>query len=242
MDERLTLRQLRIKARLDREELADLAGITKSEMIRAEIVNYQPVKRAIAEKILAALRERFEQNPAYASRMIIPEKPEDIKGLLLSKPIKWNELSNKDKTRLILEHVLKWRVFEDFDAYHSKLWEAGEYVEIEFPVAYWHKELEHWCVYSKEEEDTGIFAPLINLDDAWVVVKEMNKPVNHPDWPFPKYAPYIEFIHVLEKIVCSTMFFDLFYCDPDPESDDQHLTGDRICLAALIACGIEIDQ
>jgi len=65
-----------------------------------------------------------------------------------------------------------------------------------------------------------------SLDTAWLVVRQMNEDGHQ----------YARFIDALEAIVGSEMFFDLFYCD----QHDQHLTADRICVAALRAVGVEV--
>lgn len=71
-----------------------------------------------------------------------------------------------------------------------------------------------------------------SLDAAWLVVHKMNEPIDGG------YDLYAKFIDELTAIVGSDLFFDLFYCDP--ESDDRHLTGERICIAALRACGYTV--
>lgn len=78
-----TLREWRIKANLSRTELADMAGVSYADMTRAEIANYRPIDRAIAEKILTALRARFEAYPQYAKWEKVPERVEEIEGLLV---------------------------------------------------------------------------------------------------------------------------------------------------------------
>lgn len=65
-----------------------------------------------------------------------------------------------------------------------------------------------------------------SLDTAWLVVRQMNEDGHQ----------YARFIDALEAIVGSEMFFDLFYCD----QHDQHLTAERICIAALRAVGVEV--
>jgi len=76
-----------------------------------------------------------------------------------------------------------------------------------------------------------------SLDAAWLVVREMNKPLLDEITGFycERYATFVE---RLEQIVGSDMFFDLFYCD----AESDHLTPERLCLVALRACGVEIDM
>jgi hypothetical protein len=155
----------------------------------------------------------------------------------MSEPIKWKQLSDKDKGKLVLEHVLGYFILPDGSHKDGDLIKRGLGAPAGYhdPVAFWDEWL--GCYQIRDvATDPSPFDPLHSLDDAWVIVKEMNKPI---DGPLTRYDRYGAFIDALEKIVGSTMFFDLFYCDPN--SDDQHLTPERICLAALIACGIEVE-
>lgn len=102
-------------------------------------------------------------------------------------------------------------------------------------LGYWVCEFGHHGV--KHEAHFVKAAPLPytqSMDDAWLVVRR----VNNPDSPaFPDYQDYARFIDALEEIVGSDCFFDLFYCD----KDGDHLTPERLCKAALIAVGVNLE-
>jgi hypothetical protein len=70
-----------------------------------------------------------------------------------------------------------------------------------------------------------------SMDAAMLVVREMNR---SEDGTCERYD---NFVNAFTSIVGSDMFFDLFYCDPDPTQD--HLTPARICLAGLRTVGVE---
>ena len=105
------------------------------------------------------------------------------------------------------------------------------------------KRVEHWTEEDCEGHElrTGYVLPdqfgsppvpcySTNISAAWEVVREVNKPL---DYTYDRYAA---FVNELEKIVGSDMFYDLFYCDVDGD----HLTAERLCIAALRAYGIEV--
>lgn len=84
-------------------------------------------------------------------------------------------------------------------------------------------------IFSDTREPVSCYSTRLNA--AWLVVRRMNIPDAHG-----KYDLYAAFIEALEQIVGSDMFYDLFFCNPDDPSD-EHLTPERICLAALKAVG-----
>ena len=82
MSESLTLRQLRIKAKLSREKFAHMAGLDYRTMTSAEIMNH-PIDAATAQWLLAVLKAHFEQHPELVAGFKVPEKPGEIRGLML---------------------------------------------------------------------------------------------------------------------------------------------------------------
>jgi hypothetical protein len=78
-----------------------------------------------------------------------------------------------------------------------------------------------------------------SLDAAWLVVEHLNDPTNFPDRT-SDYAVYAAFCDELEREVGSDLLFDLFFCDP--VSGERHLTPERIAIAALRACGVQVER
>lgn len=145
----------------------------------------------------------------------------------------WEAFEESLKVTKIIHEVLGWECFGSWEAYLRKYgaqeWKlgAGKTYTTPTPVAFYVDYAQEWRVFSPDHEQLDVFDPLHNLNDAWQVVRAINKPVDG------SHERYARFIDALTKAVGSDMFFDLFYCDP--ESDNQHLTPARICDAALWA-------
>jgi hypothetical protein len=139
--------------------------------------------------------------------------------------MKWSELAEEERDRLVHEKVIGASIGKCAGtAYYT-----GRIGEDE-----WY--CEECKKYYYDIEDGGKHdAPIphysTDMNAAWQIVREMNKP------EFGSYDRYARFIDELEKIVGSELFFDLFYCHPEGD----HLNPDRICIAALKACGVEIE-
>jgi hypothetical protein len=70
-----------------------------------------------------------------------------------------------------------------------------------------------------------------SMDAAWLAVRKVNESIDG------SYARYATFVDELEQLIGSDMFFDLFFCD----KDGDHLTPERICIAALRTCGCKVE-
>jgi hypothetical protein len=143
--------------------------------------------------------------------------------------MKWAELTDKDKARLILQHVIPHDMGENVRFVFNQI-EVSRGKPVNWPVAAWDEGAGCWWTRDIGSNWDTAFDPLHNWNDAWQVVRMMNNPT-------PDYQHYARFIDALEEIVGSTLFFDLFYCD----KDGDHLTPERICIAALKAVGVEIE-
>jgi hypothetical protein len=94
------------------------------------------------------------------------------------------------------------------------------------------------CIFWEESKKHKPLSPPAYTSDmnaAWDVVRMVNNP-NNPE-VHPNYQTYRQFINHLQEIVGSDLFFDLFYCD----HKGDYLTPERICIAALKACGVEVE-
>lgn len=140
----------------------------------------------------------------------------------------WASYAEMRKVAAIIRDILGWECFTSWESYQHKYgmqewgYIAGEKFTTPTPVAFYDSE---WRVWSPDHEKLDVFDPLHNLNDAWQVVRAINKPVDG------SHERYARFIDALEKAVGSNMFFDLFYCD----KDGDHLKPTRICDAALWA-------
>ncbi len=151
----------------------------------------------------------------------------------MDKLTKWEIMTKRQKTECIVQDVMGWTYFSVWDIMHTARWALEHNDSMTYPYAFWNNQLEGVCVFYHEDEDALLFNPLESMSDAWQVVRRINNP--YPDHARPGYAEYSRFIDVLEKIIGSNMFYDLFYCD----KDGDHLTPERICLAALEAIGVD---
>jgi hypothetical protein len=138
--------------------------------------------------------------------------------------MKWAELSERERDALVAEKVLKWTPGVcDGEMGEQPCSPDGWFCQKCGFEGYWGDSFEH-------QELPKHYTT--SLDAAWQVVKRINIPEGST------YETYARFIKELEKIVGSNMFFDLFYCDLD---GDDHLTPERLCIAALRAVGETID-
>lgn len=146
--------------------------------------------------------------------------------------IKWSELSNKDKVKLIITEIKKWpHVFEKYDEYYDRLWETGNYVSIGYPVAVLHGQ--RWTVFYEEEQDGCAFNPLLDMNAAWQIVVEMNKP---QDGSYDRYGRFIE---ELERLIGSKLLFDALNTEKGNAS--YAISTESIAIAALKAVGVEVE-
>lgn len=142
--------------------------------------------------------------------------------------MKWATVSDREKTRLILEHILKWTYFTDFDTYHSALWQTGEWVSVGNPVAFWSEDRDQWSVQYQDHEDGEIFDPLHSMDTACML----------PESP--------AFFGANTEIVCVPMAY--WRCSIDFHQRGVYFHGyaakpaEAICIAFLRAVGIDIEE
>ena len=143
----------------------------------------------------------------------------------MSESIQWSALTPDQQDRIIAEKIMGVPAICS-GALHQDSRNSGFWT-CDTCAAFGHT-----APPASHAPEVDIPAYSADLDAAMLVVRKMNEP---HDGKFDRYA---RFIAELEKIVGSDMFFDLFYCDP--ASDDQHLTAERLCVAALRAVGVEV--
>lgn len=159
----------------------------------------------------------------------------------------WKEMTTLQRNALIAENLFGWE-WIPYDFYDCSLKDQiwllpdGQSVADLKPGEWtWYLEEEaifpEGSLFPLEHKDKHILVDMPNyigsMDTAMSVVRQMNES-DSPD--YPDFATYARFIEELEKIVGSNLIFDLFYCD----LEGDHLTPERICLAALRARGVTV--
>lgn len=142
--------------------------------------------------------------------------------------IKWSDTTNREKTRLILEHIMKWTYFQRWEDYAGeKHWRiASQQTAITYPVAFWNDQTNQWSVFHQEEQDARPFDPLHSLDAAWLVVERVTRPPQSRE----------------EAVQGANTQFMLWWIHVDLWACTREAAANEICLAALKACGVEVEN
>jgi len=151
----------------------------------------------------------------------------------MSEPINWKAMTPEQRNRCVAEKVMGFpsECFGALNVTPCTPLSAPAYVVWTCDACFFVGSGDSEVDAPKEHVPVIHIPPYsTSMDTAWEVVRQMNKPING------KFDRYAAFIDHLEKIVGSNMFFDLFYCD----ENESHLTPERICIAALRACGYEV--
>lgn len=140
----------------------------------------------------------------------------------MSETIQWAELEPREKVRLIIEKVMGWRLYDTFDEYHAALWAMGKYVEIGYPVAFWTDRWNRWSVFYRDEEDAADFNPLEDMSSAWQIVDlcsgiELSMYSKGSQW-------HCKLWHKEQAAIAHA-----------------NTPQEAICIAALRACGVEVE-
>jgi hypothetical protein len=156
--------------------------------------------------------------------------------------MKWAEMSAEERDRLVHEKVMGLRVEPCATAQY---YGDKQQIVVRCEGCGYEFEESNITSYGEHGPDAYALQPMHNIpvphysasmDAAMLIVKRINEP-GKPDASGARYRRYGLFVDALEKIVGSNMFFDLFYY----YEGDFHLTADRICLASLEACGVEVE-
>ncbi len=141
----------------------------------------------------------------------------------MSEAIKWAELTPAQRDELVAEKVMGWTRVQcpgdEKDVYCNEYSDyvcsvCGAYAPRNLPLVHGIIPPEH--SYSQ------------SLDAAWKVVEKMKEPDTDPECQ-GNYTHFADLCDGLEFGTGSSVFDVLW-----------HLTSERICLAALNACGVEI--
>jgi Phage ABA sandwich domain len=139
--------------------------------------------------------------------------------------MKWSEMSDKDKVKLILQHVLSYEHIEEMY--------AGMNLGLlsKFPVALWNRKISQWQIGDVAGCYPRQFDPLRNMNDAWQIVEKLHE-------------KYDVCLMVKQGEVQQKYFFQLYDRNSHETQDGMQSNismQDTICLAALDVCGVEIE-
>ena len=84
----------------------------------------------------------------------------------MSTTINWKTTPDKEKIRLIIEHVMQWVYYETWITFHKPRKDI-------YPVAFRENQpYGHscWSVLYEPGQDARVFDPLHRMDDAWLIV------------------------------------------------------------------------
>jgi hypothetical protein len=134
--------------------------------------------------------------------------------------IKWGELAEKEKTRLLLAYVMGCYTFTSEQAYldcmeRTKRDHHSLPSGFHWPVAYWNEAIERWLVCD-QSHDPQPFNPLHDLNATWQLVER----VTHP----PKKALGFRSPNVL---------FSHWWDHAHLWAETKEEAAEAICLAAL---------
>ena len=132
---------------------------------------------------------------------------------------KWAEMSDKEKTQLVLQHVMGCFILETSE--HPRGLDAVA-AGFHWPIAFWDEGIERWMTRDIAT-DPVIFNPLHSMDAAWLLVKKMQ--IVDANWYFP------DFVNALVSFADENSAYCLL----------EAITPERICLASLKACGVGIE-
>ncbi len=126
--------------------------------------------------------------------------------------ISWQTTNDKEKTRMMIQHVMQWNATEDWSNLQS------------FPVAMWDEADQIWYVQHDRGYPPKPFGPLYDLNDAWLIVKRFTVGVEL------SYTPGRDCCCKIQTVIGEPVYG---IAETAPEA---------ICIAALRAAGFEVKQ
>lgn len=154
--------------------------------------------------------------------------------------IKWAELTDKDKTALVLEHVMGYCVLEQTTKGYDipDLTRSTLPVGFDWPIASWNTDCECWAYKDIGDNRVTLFEPLHDWDDAWPILFKMIEWFALRRGDPLLFGPYEDAMEFL-------LNGHSLWLEIDPVSDLFDIvrtwTPERICIAALKATGLEIE-
>ena len=143
--------------------------------------------------------------------------------------MKWSELSDRDKVKLILEHVFG-HYFVDDDSFTVR--HRGDMPkDFHWPIAWWDSLVERWQTRDIASNWNTQFDPLHDMNDAMSALLQVGR--------------RFVLVHDPNPVVGGIKFS----CRIEPPSDEDELSAvgnaddalEAMNLATLRACGVEIE-
>lgn len=85
----------------------------------------------------------------------------------MSETMKWSEMSDKDKVKLILQYVIPHDMGDDLIFKNGDIDTPKGKRAINWPIAAWDELLARWQVADIGSNGATIFDPLHDMNDAW---------------------------------------------------------------------------
>jgi hypothetical protein len=149
---------------------------------------------------------------------------------MMSDTIKWSATSDREKTRLILDHVLGYFIVPDQYVEYGKLnlprgrTLLAEHPDFHWPLAFWNSSVDWWQARDIHTDPVS-FDPLRDLNDTWLVIEHiMRLPQSRDEaleWCGPQFALWMEKTQ-------------LWACTKEQAANE-------IGKIALQACGVEVE-
>lgn len=146
----------------------------------------------------------------------------------MSNTIRWSDTTDKEKTRLILEHVLGYFIMPDSTFKYGRF-EMPSRQDIpagfHWPIAFWNSDVDWWQTRDIAT-DPVFFDPLRDLNDAWQLVERVTQPPQSQEEA--QQFRSTRFMFWFEKA-------NLWACTREEAAT-------ALCVAALRACGMEVED
>lgn len=149
-------------------------------------------------------------------------------------PIRWAELSDKDKVRLLLERVMGYFVLEETVKGYSTPdlpKRAQAPAGFHWPIAFWNTDCDCWAYKDIADNGATLFHPLHSMDDVKVVRQHMAQ------------RDALLNLHLI--VYAYNRCYASFSLEPPEDSEDwsegngEYCMEEAICIAALRVVGVE---
>lgn len=149
----------------------------------------------------------------------------------------WDEMSDKDKTKMILDHVYGYYFVESeqyVDQHREKL-----PADFHWPIA-WYDELhEAWGTRDISSNWNTFFDPLHNMNDAWQIVENMVSRMGYLnlgfEWRGPLFKPEHHYLTNEGYPLGTTCWYVFLECNGMRYTICAKTAQNAICMAALKA-------
>ena len=161
--------------------------------------------------------------------------------------MKWDELTDKDKVKLILQHVIPHDMGDDLVLKDNDIiTPRGRGARaVNWPIAAWDEAIECWRTRDAGSNFLTPFDPVHNMNDAWEIVEKMVSRMGYQDmyfeWQGPLFKPEHQEIVREGYPLGTTCWFVTTIYKGRRITICAHTPQEAICKAALKAVGVEIE-